>query len=110
VDSTNVSNPCARFVARDTRGLLDTPTVVMPASAARSGHVTTASGRSSPRVRSSSPRTGSPLMAPWLRGWRPLRIDATEASVQLDCAIAFSNTRPRAASASSVGVGLGAAP
>ena len=109
LNSTNVSKPWARLVARETRGLADTPTVVMPARAACSAHVVTASLSSSPRPRSSS-STGWLLTAPWLRGCRPLRSEATDGRVQLDCATACSNTNPSAARRSSVGVRLGSAP
>jgi hypothetical protein len=67
--STNVSKPCARFVARETSGLLDTPIVVMPASAATSGHVRSASASQSPPLPGG--RVGAPADRPVAPGRQP---------------------------------------
>lgn len=95
-----VSKPRAKFVRAETSGLADVPNVEMPPAAARSGR----SGRRLDNAPAAQPTR------PWSRGGSPVRIVATDGIVHDDCAIACSNTTPVAASASSVGLGLGRAP
>src|SRR5262249_8841732 len=105
--STNVSKPWARFVPRETSGFADTPTVVTPARLACSAQVATPSERCPPAASLSPP--ASPR-APWLRGCRPVKSEATDGNVHDDCAIACVKTSPAAARASRLGLGLGSAP
>src|SRR5262245_9722419 len=105
--STNVSKPCARLVPRETSGLAETPTVVIPARLAASAQVVTPSAR---YPHAASALLPSSPIAPWLRGCSPVNREATDGSVHDDCATACSNTRPLAASRSRFGLESGAAP
>jgi len=97
------------LVARETRGLAETPTVVMPAASACSASVGSVSARKPGSLAAPSASAEAPT-TPWLRGWSPVKRVATEGIVHEDWATACSKTSPPAARRSTTGLGLGAAP
>jgi hypothetical protein len=103
------SKPCDRFEALPTSGLAENPTVLIPAACASSAQVSRRSGRN-PALVIRSPSIAARAPTPWLRGCRPVKMEATDGRVQLDCETESSKTNPVAARWSSVGLGLGRAP